>query len=353
MSRFSLRLGLAALSLAVLTASAAAAPKVAMITSESGLGDKSFNDMMVEGMEKAKIELGAEYVVIQPRAVSEFQSTIARAAGQGFDIIIGSSFDMIEPMKAVAAAFPDQKFGLVDVGPDPLGPNVVSTVTKDWEGSFLVGYIAAKTTKTGTIGFVGGKDIPIIHRFFVGYWYGAKMANPDVNVIETYTGSFNDPAGGKEFTLANVNQGADINFAVAGATSAGVIDGAKSSGTFAIGVDSNQNYMAPGSVLTSMVKRVDTQAFDMIKAVNDGTFKGGVVSYYGLAEDGVSAAMDEYNKGLIADSVLAEVDGLKAKLLSGEIVVPNYFDLEPGQKEMGTPPLLTPPSVMNATVLAK
>ena len=221
-------------------------------------------------------------------------------------------------------------------------------MTKDWEGSFLVGYIAAKTTKTGTIGFVGGKDIPIIHRFFVGYYYGAKMANPDVKVLESYTGSFTDPAGGKEYTLALVNQKSDINFAVAGATSAGVIDAAKSTNTFAIGVDSNQNYMAPGNVLTSMVKRVDTQAYDMIKSVVDGTFKGGTVKYYGLAEDGVAAAMDEYNKGLIADDVLAEVDGLKAKLLSGEIVVPNYFDLKPGQKEMGTPPMATPPSVANA-----
>lgn len=322
-----------------------------MVTSESGLGDKSFNDMMVEGMERAKADFDAEYVVIQPRAVSEFQSALARASGQGFDIIIGSSFDMIDPMKTVAEGFPDQKFGLVDVGPDPIADNVVSTVTKDWEGSFLVGYIAAKTTKTGTIGFVGGKDIPIIHRFFVGYYYGAKMANPDVKVIETYSGSFNDPAAGKEYTLSNIQQGADINFAVAGATSAGVIDAAKSSGTFAIGVDSNQNYMAPGNVLTSMVKRVDTQAYDMIKSVVDGTFKGGEVKYYGLAEDGVSAAMDEFNKGLISDDVLAEVDGLKAKLLSGEIVVPNYFELTAGQKEMGTPPMATPPSVMNATTL--
>lgn len=319
-----------------------------MITSESGLGDKSFNDMMAQGMEKAKADFGADYVVIQPRAVSEFQSAIARAAAQGFDVIIGSSFDMIEPMKAVAKAFPDQRFGLVDVGPDPVAPNVASTVTKDWEGSFLVGYIAAKTTKTGTIGFVGGKDIPIIHRFFVGYYYGAEMANPDVKVLESYTGSFQDPAGGKEYTLALVNQGSDINFAVAGATSAGVIDAAKESKTLAIGVDSNQNYMAPGSVLTSMVKRVDTQAYDMIKAVNAGSFKGGEVKYYGLAEDGVAAAMDEYNKGLIADSVLAEVDGLKAKLLSGEIVVPNYFDLKPGQKAMGKPAMATPPSIADA-----
>lgn len=351
MTKLSVKIGLAALSIMTLVAAtpALAGPRVAMVTSESGLGDRSFNDMMVEGMERAETELDAEYVVIQPRAVSEFQSALARAAGQGFDIIIGSSFDMIEPMKAVAEAFPDQKFGLVDVGAEPVADNVVSTVTKDWEGSFLVGWIAAKTTETGTIGFVGGADIPIIHRFFVGYYYGAKMANPDVDVIETYTGSFTDPAGGKEFTLANVAQGADINFAVAGATSAGVIDGAVESGTYAIGVDSNQNYMAPGSVLTSMVKRVDTQAYDMIASVADGSFEGGVVKYYGLAEDGVAAAMDENNEGLIADDVLAEVEELKAKLLSGEIVVPNYFDLTPGQKEMGTPPMATPPSVANAS----
>jgi basic membrane protein A len=341
---------LAALSILAMAsaAPAIAATRVAMVTSESGLGDKSFNDMMVEGMEKAKKDLDTQYVVIQPRSVSEFQSALARAAGQGFDIIIGSSFDMIGPMKEVAKAFPNQKFGLVDVGPDPIAPNVVSTVTKDWEGSFLVGYIAAKTTKTGTIGFVGGKDIPIIHRFFVGYYYGAKMAKPDVNVLESYTGSFTDPAGGKEYTLALINQKSDINFAVAGATSAGVIDAAKGSNTFAIGVDSNQNYMAPGHVLTSMVKRVDTQAYDMIKSVVDGKFQGGVVKYYGIAEDGVSAAMDDNNKGLIADSVLKDVDGLKAKLLSGEIVVPNFFDLKPGQKEMGKPPMATPPSVANA-----
>ena len=350
MTKLSVKIGVATLSILAMVAAmpAYAGPRVAMVTSESGLGDRSFNDMMVEGMEKAKADLEAEYVVIQPRAVSEFQSALARAAGQGFDIIIGSSFDMIDPMKAVAEAFPDQKFGLVDVGDEPIADNVVSTVTKDWEGSFLVGYIAAKTTKTGTIGFVGGADIPIIHRFFVGYYYGAKMANPDVNVIETYTGSFTDPAGGKEYTLANVNQGADINFAVAGATSAGVIDGAVESKTFAIGVDSNQNYMAPGSVLTSMVKRVDTQAYEMIASVADDSFEGGVVKYYGLAEDGVSAAMDENNEGLIDPQVLAEVEDLKAKLLSGEIVVPNFFDLEPGQKEMGTPPMATPPSVANA-----
>jgi basic membrane protein A len=321
--------------------------KVAMVTSESGLGDRSFNDMMNEGMKRAVKELGIDYVVIQPRSISDFQSTLARAAGQGFDIVIGSSFDMIKPMQAAAAAFPNQKFGLVDVGPDPVAPNVVSSVTKDWEGSFLVGVIAAKVTKTGTIGFVGGKDIPIIHRFFVGYYYGAKMADPKVNVLESYSGTFTDPAAGKEYTLALVNQHSDINFAVAGATSAGVIDAAKSTNTFAIGVDSDQNYLAPGHVLTSMVKRVDTQAFDMIKSVIDGSYKGGTVKYYGLKEGGVDAAMDQYNKGLIPDDVLKQIDELRQKVILGEIVVPNYFDLKPGTKEMGTPPIASPPSVVN------
>ena len=247
MLRSALKIG-ASVALAAIVASASAVEakvKVAFVTSESGMGDRSFNDMMDEGMKRAVKELDAEYVIIQPRSISEFQSTLARAAGQGFDIIIGSSFDMIEPMKTVAGSFPDQKFGLVDVGPDPIAPNVISTVTKDWEGSFLVGMIAAKVTKTGTIGFVGGKDIPIIHRFFVGYYYGAKMASPDVNVLESYSGTFTDPAAGKEYTLALVNQKSDINFAVAGATSSGVIDAAKETNTFAIGVDSTRTTSRP------------------------------------------------------------------------------------------------------------
>jgi basic membrane protein A len=346
-----LRICCALLAAAVVLALGGAAEakiKIAFVTSESGMGDRSFNDMMDQGMKRAVKELDIDYVIIQPRSISEFQPSLARAAAQGFDIIIGSSFDMIKPMQAVAAAFPNQKFGLVDVGPDPVAPNVVSSVTKDWEGSFLVGVIAAKVSKTGTIGFVGGKDIPIIHRFFVGYYYGSKMAKPEVKVLESYSGTFTDPAAGKEYTLALVNQGSDINFAVAGATSAGVIDAAKTSNTFAIGVDSDQNYMAPGHVLTSMVKRVDTQAFDMIKSVVDGSFKGGTVHYYGLKEGGVDAAMDEYNKGLIPDDVLRQVDALRQKVISGEIVVPNYFDLKPGAKEMGTPAIETPPSIANA-----
>jgi basic membrane protein A len=316
--------------------------RVAMITSESGLGDRSFNDMMYQGMQRAEKQFGVKVNVIQPKSISEFKSTLARAAALGFDAIIGSSFDMIQPMQEVAKQYPNQKFGLVDVGADPLGSNIVSTVTKDWEGSFLVGVIAAKTTKTGVIGFVGGKDIPIIHRFYLGYYYGAKTVNPNVQVLESYSGTFTDPAAGKEYTLALINRKSDVNYAVAGATSAGVIEAAKQTKTFAIGVDSNQNYLAPGFVLTSCVKRVDNQAYDIIKLVYDGKFKGGTVVNYGLKEKGVDYAMDQYNKGLISDATLKLTEEYRAKVISGQIVVPNYMELTQGQKEIGNPPMANP-----------
>ncbi|MDG4889832.1 BMP family ABC transporter substrate-binding protein [Mesorhizobium sp. WSM4887] len=336
-------LSFASLSLIATTSMAQAGIKVAFVTAEGGLGDHSFNDMIADGLKKAKTDLGIKYEVIQPRAVSDFKSSLVRAAAaKNFDLVLGASFDMIQPMKEAAAAFPDQKFGIVDVGSDPIAPNVVGGVAKDWEGSFIVGVAAAMTSKTGTIGFVGGKDIPVIHRFFNGYYYGAKTVKPDIKVLERYSGSFTDPAAGKEYTLALVNAGSDINFAVANLTGAGVIDAAKQTHTFAIGVDSNQNYMAPGTVLTSMMKRVDVLAYDIIKSVVDGTFKGGANKQYGLKEGGVQAAMDQYNKGLISDAALAKMDELTAKVVSGEIVVPNYIDLDPNAKQMGKPPIDRP-----------
>jgi basic membrane protein A len=332
----------AGLSLLAMTSMADAAIRVAFVTAEGGLGDHSFNDMINAGLKKAKDDMGIDYVVIQPRAVSDFQSSLVRAAGQKFDLVLGASFDMIAPMKAAAAAFPDQKFGIIDIGSDPIAPNVVGAVAKDWEGSFIVGVAAALTSKNGTIGFVGGKDIPVIHRFFNGYYYGAKMAKPDIKVLERYSGSFTDPAAGKEYALALVNSGSDINFAVANLTGAGVIDAAKNTKTYAIGVDSNQNGMAPGVVLTSMMKRVDLLAYDIVKSVVDGSFKGGVNKLYGLKEGGVEAAMDNNNKGLIAPATLAKMDELRAKVISGEIVVPNYIELDPTARQMGKPPMDRP-----------
>ena len=331
------------LSIVFLASAAAAAPlKVVFVTAEGGLGDHSFNDMINEGLKKAKVELGIDFVVIQPRAVSDFKSSLIRAAGQHVDLVLGASFDMIAPMKAAAAAFPSQKFGIIDVGSDPIAPNVEGAVAKDWEGSALVGVAAALTSKTGTIGFVGGKDIPVIHRFFYGYYYGAKTAKPSIKVEERYSGSFTDPAAGKEYTLALVQDRSDVNFAVANLTGTGVIDAAKDTKTYAIGVDSDQNCMAPGTVLTSMMKRVDVLAYDIVKSIKDGTFKGGENKQYGLKEGGVEAAMDQCNKGLISAETLAKMDEFKRKVISGEILVPNYIELVAGAKEMGTPPIARP-----------
>jgi len=343
--------------------------RVVMITSESGLGDHSFNDEMVKGFQLAKSTLGVDYSVIQPRSISEFQAAIQRAASGGYDIIIGSSFDMITPMQTVAIQraasggydiiigssfdmitpmqtvakqFPNQKFGLVDVGPGSLGPNIASTVTADWQGSALVGAIAARVSKTGTIGFVGGKDIPIIHRFWIGYYYGAKLSNPKIKVLQSFSGTFTDPAAGSEYANALYDQGSDINFGVAGRTTISVLESAKTHKKLAIGVDSDENCLAPGYVLTSMVKRVDVEAYDLIKAVAAGQNQGGTVITFGPAQGGVEAAMDSCNKGLISPAILAYAKDFSQKLLSKQIVVPNYFDLKKGQKTMGTPSIAVP-----------
>jgi len=325
-----------------MVAPAMATIKVIFVTAENGLGDQSFNDMIHEGLKKAKADLDIDFVVIQSRTVSDFQSSLIRAAGQNPDLVLGASFDMIEAMRTTAGNFPEQKFAILDVGSEPIAPNVQGAVAKDWEGSFLVGIIAALTSKTGKIGFVGGKDIPVIHRFFNGYYYGAKLARPEVEVFERYTGSFTDPAVGKEYALALVNSGADVTFHAAALTGAGVIDAAKSSNTYAIGVDSNQNGMAPGSVLTSMMKRVDVLAYDVIKSVIDGTFEGGVNKQYGIKEGGVVAVMDEHNQGLISEETLTKLEEFQQKVIDGEIIVPNYIELDPAAKQMGQPAIDRP-----------
>ena len=185
-------------------------------------------------------------------------------------------------------------------------------------------------SKTGIIGMVGGKDIPIIHRFFIGYTTAPERRSKDQGAGEL-SGTFTDPAAGKEYALALINQKSDINFAVAGATGAGVIDAAKIH-TFAIGVDFDQNYMAPGTILTSMVKRVDNEAFDMVKSVTDGTFKGGTVKYYGLKEGGVDAAMDEYNKGLIPDATSSRSQTCVRRSLPAKSWCPTISNLSRGPR---------------------
>jgi len=257
--------------------------------------------------------------------MSEDEKYLRQYAEQGLDLVIAVGFLMKDALDKVAPQFPQVHFAIIDAEVDQ--PNVASLVFREHEGSFLVGAIAGLVTKTGKVGFVGGMDIPLIHKFEVGYEEGVKYVNPNAQVLVAYAGSgpeaFHDPVKGKSLALSQFDRGADVVFQAAGSTGNGVIDAAKERGLFAIGVDANQNYMAPGNVLTSMVKRVDVAVFQITKEVVEDRFRGGV-HVYGLAADGVGYALDEYNKDLIPQAVLDRVNQIKRDIVDGKITVTDY-----------------------------
>jgi basic membrane protein A and related proteins len=207
-------------------------------------------------------------------------------------------------------------------------PNVQSIVFKEQEGSYLVGVLAALASKSGKVGFVGGMDIPLISRFQCGYAQGAKAANPSVEVLANMTGTtpaaWNDPGRGGELAKGQFDRGVDVVFAAAGGTGTGVYQAAKDNGKLAIGVDSNQNYLQPGTMLTSMLKRVDVAVYESAKAAKDGTWKAGV-TVLGLKEGGVDWALDEHNKSLVTDDMKAKVEAAKADIVSGKVAVHDYM----------------------------
>jgi basic membrane protein A len=300
-------------------------PTVGLVLSVGGLGDKSFNDSAYEGLTRAAEELGIEPIYGQPEQMSEDEKYLRQYAEQGMDLVIGVGFLMKDALEKVSGEFPDTRFAIIDAVVD--APNVASLVFREHEGSFLVGAIAGLVTRTGKVGFVGGMDIPLIHKFEVGYREGAKYVKPDCDVLVAYAGSgpeaFHDPVKGKSLALSQFDRGADVIFQAAGSTGNGVIDAALERGLFAIGVDANQNYMAPGHVLTSMVKRVDVSVFSIIKDVVDGVFEGGT-HVYGLDADGVGYALDEHNEDLIPADVLQEIERIKQDIIGGRIQVTDY-----------------------------
>jgi basic membrane protein A len=258
-------------------------------------------------------------------------------AEKDFDLIIGVGFAQGPIMQKVATDYPNIKFAIVDgviFEADGKTPkkNVASLVFREHEGSYLVGMIAAAKSRTGTLGFVGGMDIPLIHRFAKGYEQGAKAVNPNARVIENYVGvtdaAWNNPGKGKELALAQMDKGADVIFTAAGNSGLGAFLAVEQKGrdaqgvprAFVIGVDSNQNGVKPGFVLTSMVKRVDNAVYDVVKEVKEGKFEGGF-HVFGLDKDGVAYAMDENNKGLIPDDVIERVKKAKEEIIEGKIVV--------------------------------
>jgi basic membrane protein A len=311
---------LAVLALAV-TAAMQAHAEPAIIYDLGGKFDKSFNEAAYNGMERWKKETGKQYLEFEVSNESQREQAIRRMAEKGASPIIAMSFSMASAVDKVAKDFPKLKFAIID---DVVKqPNVQSVVFKEQEGSFLVGMMAAMASKSGKVGFVGGMDIPLIRKFQCGYEQGAKFANAKAEVFANMTGTtgaaWNDPARGGELAKAQFAKGADVVFAAAGGTGMGVYQAAKDGGKLAIGVDSNQNHLQPGTMLTSMLKRVDVAVYEVSKNHKPG------VSVLGLKEGGVGFAMDANNEKLVPADMKKKVDAARADIISGKIKVADYM----------------------------
>lgn len=296
--------------------------QVGIVFDSGGKDDRSFNAAAFRGVTRAAKDFPIVLRDAEPGDPASLEPATRAFAEVGYDLIIGIGFAQTPTIEAVAKDYPNVNFAIVD-GVSNL-PNVASLVFKEHEGSYLVGMIAARKSKTGVIGFVGGMDIPLIHKFATGYEEGARAANPKVRVIQNYVGvteaAWNNPGKGKELAVAQIGKGADILFAAAGNSGLGVFDAAEQYKKFVIGVDSNQNWVKPGYVLTSMVKRVDNAVYTIIGDMVNGRFKGGI-HVYGLPDGGIGYAMDQYNEKLVPKDVIAEVEAAKARIIKGEIKV--------------------------------
>ncbi len=261
--------------------------------------------------------MGAEIKVIEPQSSADYLQSLKTAASLNYDLVMTVGNDWADPLETVMPNYPDVKFGGVNLKTE--ADNLAVAKFSDHEGSYLAGALAAKMTESGTIGVIGGMDIPAIKRFVVGFEEGAQYVNPDVTVIPTYVGSFADPNKGKEFALQLMNEGADVIYHVAGKTGEGLFAAVKENdGVYAIGVDQDQDYIVEGKVLTSMIKRVDVAVYDFTKLVKEDAFTPGV-HVYGVAEDGVSLSEMTYTKDLIPAEVLEEVEAIRGQIADGTI----------------------------------
>ncbi len=293
----------------------------AVIYDMGGKFDKSFNQAGYDGAERWKKETGKPYLEFEISNPTQREQSKRRMAERGADPIVAIGFSMGTSMDKVAKDFPKLKFAIIDAVVNQ--PNVQSITFKEQEGSFLVGVMAAMASKSGKVGFVGGMDIPLIRRFQCGYQQGAKYANPKVVVSGNMTGTtpaaWNDPARGAELAKSQFASGVDVIFAAAGGTGLGVYQAAKDNTRLAIGVDSNQNHVQPGTMLTSMVKRVDIAVYNAFKGVKPG------VTALGLAEGGVDIALDEHNAKLVTPEMKRRVDAARADIIAGKIKVIDYM----------------------------
>jgi basic membrane protein A len=312
--------------------------KVGMVFGVGGLGDKSFNDSAYRGIEWAEADFNIEHTELEPEDAEDIEVCLRNLAMMDYDLIIGLGFPFYEAISTLSDEFPNTKFAIVDASiPDK--SNVVSLTFKENEGSFLVGMIAGlKTNDDGkdTVGFVGGMEIPLIHKFEAGYITGVHYAYPECEILSTYIGSFSDPTQGKELALSQYDDGAWVVFHCSGGSGEGVFEAGKERKRYVIGVDSNQNYMGyieetgENFGLTSMLKQVDVSVYLTIKSVIEETFVGGT-EIFGLNRTttiggkeyyGVYYALDEYNEHLITPEMITQVEEARDKIISGEIIVP-------------------------------
>lgn len=308
----------------VVAGTATAALKVGLIYDVTGRGDLSFCDAAYAGAKKAENEWGFKLTEVTPSQSTDTELTLRRLAKLKYDLIIGVGFLFQEPMKRVATDFPDVKFALIDAIIEQ--PNVASLTYRAHEGTYLAGVMAALKTETKQIGFIGGMKVPLVEAFEIGFDAGIKAANPDVELVADYVGvtpqAFNDPAKAKELALAQYNRGVDIILAAAGASGLGVLEAAKEKEKLIIWVDSNGNHLAPGLVLTSVIKGVEMSIYETIKSAQEGSFSGGLKDY-GLKKGGVEYIVDDVNRELLSDEILKQVEAFKAKIIAGDIVVPH------------------------------
>jgi basic membrane protein A len=315
----------------MLAASAAVAQDFtpAVIFDMGGKFDKSFNEAAYNGAERFRDETGIDYLEFEVTNESQRDQALRRMARRGADVVIAVGFSFSTPLEEIAKEFPDTEFVIIDSVVDQ--PNVQSVVFKEHEGSFLVGMAAAMASQTGKVGFVGGMDIPLIRNFAHGYEQGVKHVSPDAEVFVNMTGTtpaaWNDPAKGAELAQSQFDRGADVVYAAAGGTGLGVLQAAADSGKLSIGVDSNQNYLHPGSVLTSMLKRVDVAVYNAFKDAMEGDLEPGMQNL-GLAEEGVGYALDENNRELITPEMEAALEDAKGQIVAGELEVTDYYSTQ-------------------------
>ncbi|MDX1782118.1 MAG: BMP family ABC transporter substrate-binding protein [Thalassovita sp.] len=309
---------------AIALSAGASLAEPALIFDLGGKFDKSFNEAAYSGANRWAEETGGSFREIELQSEAQREQALRRFAEAGANPIVMTGFAFGNVLSEVAPDYPDTKFAIIDMVVDQ--PNVRSVVFNEHEGSYLVGMMAAMASKSGTVGFIGGMDIPLIRKFACGYVQGVKAVNPDAKVIQNMTGTtpaaWNDPVKGSELTKAQIAQGADVVYAAAGGTGVGVLQTAADENILSVGVDSNQNYMHPGQVLTSMLKRVDNAVFEAMKA---GTDMETGFNVMGVANGGIDYALDDYNAPLVSADMQGKVDHAKMQIASGELAVHDYM----------------------------